>query len=416
MGWEVEISKENPYIRNDWVLMTSVKSMKEEGYTMNFLSIREGKSYTHYHELDRIEHESKKLLSKMLRSRNFTKQFRKNTFYAANGLEKAGNEIKSTDLKYTSEKKLLKLYNDYLKWHIRCNYIIMSSFYMENWKPLLDRFMSKKYSSALKSSEDASTLLENPKSIGIKGSRLSEKNASSLKKKQRELMKKLGPPKDIRKIISGLRESAWDRFHIRVSINGNFQKFELLLKEIKRRTKASESDWYYFSHKQIIDFLANGKIPTAKDLKRNRGIVVFTAINGKAKVSYSKKAEKNALKILNFPKIPKGKNRIEGLCASSGKARGKACIILNIKQASRLEKDDILVTTMTHPDYVPLMKKASAIITDEGGISCHAAIVSRELKKPCIVGTTFASRIIREGDLVEVNATEGYARIISRGK
>ena len=65
---------------------------------------------------------------------------------------------------------------------------------------------------------------------------------------------------------------------------------------------------------------------------------------------------------------------------------------------------------MTRPEYVPLMKKATAIITDEGGITSHASIVSRELKIPCIVGTKIATKILKDGDLIEINADIGIVR------
>ncbi len=71
---------------------------------------------------------------------------------------------------------------------------------------------------------------------------------------------------------------------------------------------------------------------------------------------------------------------------------------------------------MTTPDFIPAMKKASAIITDEGGITCHAAIVSRELKKPCIIGTTNATKILRNGDSVEVDANNGIVKILERSE
>ena len=67
---------------------------------------------------------------------------------------------------------------------------------------------------------------------------------------------------------------------------------------------------------------------------------------------------------------------------------------------------------MTRAEFVPLMKKAAAIITDEGGITCHAAILARELQKPCVIGTKVATISLKDGDLVEVNANEGAVRII----
>ena len=67
---------------------------------------------------------------------------------------------------------------------------------------------------------------------------------------------------------------------------------------------------------------------------------------------------------------------------------------------------------MTIPDFLPAMKKAVAFVTDEGGILCHAAIVAREFKKPCIVGTKFATKILKDGDYVEVDANNGVVRLL----
>ena len=70
------------------------------------------------------------------------------------------------------------------------------------------------------------------------------------------------------------------------------------------------------------------------------------------------------------------------------------------------------MTMMTTPDYVPAMRKASAVVTDEGGITCHAAIFSREINKPCVIGTKFATQVLKDGDIVEVDADNGIVRKI----
>ena len=80
----------------------------------------------------------------------------------------------------------------------------------------------------------------------------------------------------------------------------------------------------------------------------------------------------------------------------------------------RFQDGAILVTTMTTPEFVPIMKKALAVVTNEGGVLCHAAIVARELKKPCIIGTKIATQILRDGDLVEVDAEKGVVKILKR--
>jgi len=105
---------------------------------------------------------------------------------------------------------------------------------------------------------------------------------------------------------------------------------------------------------------------------------------------------------------------IKGAIAFNGIIRGIARIIIFPKDQDRLKKGEILVTSMTTPDYLPSMNKAAAFITDEGGITCHAAIVAREMKKPCIIGTKIATKIIKDGDLVEVDANNGVVKILNK--
>ena len=106
-------------------------------------------------------------------------------------------------------------------------------------------------------------------------------------------------------------------------------------------------------------------------------------------------------------------NEIRGQIGCVGKIQGKVRIVMNAALAENFVEGEILVAGMTRPEYVPLMKKAIAIITDEGGITCHAAIVSRELKIPCIIGTKIATKVLKDGDLVEVDANNGVVKIIN---
>jgi len=107
---------------------------------------------------------------------------------------------------------------------------------------------------------------------------------------------------------------------------------------------------------------------------------------------------------------------IHGMSACKGWARGNAQLILFKKKIFDFKKGKILVAAMTSPDFLPAIKKSKAIITDEGGVTCHAAIVSRELHIPCIIGTRIATKIIKDGDLVELDANKGVVKILKRGK
>jgi pyruvate,water dikinase len=102
-----------------------------------------------------------------------------------------------------------------------------------------------------------------------------------------------------------------------------------------------------------------------------------------------------------------GKVLVRGLGAAPGVASGRVRVVKALDQADELDEGDVLVTHMTAPDWVPLMRRAAAIVTDSGGMTCHAAIVSRELGIPCVVGTGQATDRLRDGETVTVDATQG---------
>jgi pyruvate, water dikinase len=102
-----------------------------------------------------------------------------------------------------------------------------------------------------------------------------------------------------------------------------------------------------------------------------------------------------------------GEPLVRGLGAAPGAASGRARVLRSLADAGRLDDGDVLVAHMTAPDWVPLMRRAAAIVTDSGGMTCHAAIVSRELGLPCVVGTGDATSKLRDGELVTVDATQG---------
>ncbi len=101
---------------------------------------------------------------------------------------------------------------------------------------------------------------------------------------------------------------------------------------------------------------------------------------------------------------------VRGTCAHPGVVRGKVRVIMLKSEIDRLEAGEILVTPMTSPDFVRAMDRCAAIVTDEGGITCHAAIVAREIGKPCVIGTQNATEVLKTGDAVEVDAINGAVR------
>jgi phosphoenolpyruvate synthase/pyruvate phosphate dikinase len=109
-------------------------------------------------------------------------------------------------------------------------------------------------------------------------------------------------------------------------------------------------------------------------------------------------------------------DEIKGSVAYPGKVIGVVRVCLTMDSIENFKVGEILVASMTRPEYIPSMKKAIAFITDEGGITCHAAIIAREMKKPCVIGTKVATKVLKDGDLVEVDANLGIVRILKKGQ
>lgn len=162
---------------------------------------------------------------------------------------------------------------------------------------------------------------------------------------------------------------------------------------------------------EFIKFLKSGGQYDKEEMKRRQKL--FISINkdngeriilsGKKYLELAKKIVAQNLQIKN--------NMFRGSAASGGKVRGRVRVILNPKGAD-IKEGEILIVGMTRPEYVPLIKKAAAIVTDEGGVTSHAAVMAREMKKPCVIGTKIATKVLKDGDFVEVDATKGVVRKI----
>jgi pyruvate,water dikinase len=128
---------------------------------------------------------------------------------------------------------------------------------------------------------------------------------------------------------------------------------------------------------------------------------------GKIWMLQSRPVTSTGVEVQAGPAAGAGKELVRGLGAAPGMASGAVRVIGSREDAAELVEGEVLVTHMTAPDWVPLMRKATAIVTDSGGMTCHAAIVSRELGIPCVVGTVEATKLLRDGQLVTVDAGRG---------
>lgn len=184
-----------------------------------------------------------------------------------------------------------------------------------------------------------------------------------------------------------------------------------LIKEMGRRKYVPANSLKYLTPPEIEEWFVTEKkiLPSIEDRKKFCA-VIHTAKNYQVLVGDEAKELQNIVDPKDLSETP---SDIRGLVANPGLVRGPARIILSATDINLVQPGDILIAVMTRPDYVPGMKKAAAVVTDEGGITSHAAIVARELGIPCIIGTKIATRVFKDGDSIEVNANHGVVKKLS---
>ncbi len=203
----------------------------------------------------------------------------------------------------------------------------------------------------------------------------------------------------------------WRENRKQVNLMG-FHVFDLILQSLEEKTGIEMKYLKYLVDDEILHVL-KGSIDLETLKKRRETGCFFSFKNGDYQLFIGKQADSLKNELENQLNTQADLKIIPGQVACQGYAKGIAKIILNVNDFNKLKPGEILVTGMTRPEFIPLMRIAAAIVTNEGGITCHAAIVSRELGKPCIIGTGNATQLIRDGDLIEVRANHGTVRILS---
>lgn len=194
-----------------------------------------------------------------------------------------------------------------------------------------------------------------------------------------------------------------------------------IFKEIADRTNIEAQDLIMLGDKEILNILNNkGKMSDEiKDVleDRKKGFAMIW-LNGNVKTVFGDESLElqneiaKGYKTLDDKENISDKKAISGSVANRGKVKGIARVLNTYRDIYKVQKGDIIVATMTTPDYVSAMEKAAGFITDEGGITCHAAILSREFNVPCIVGTVNGTKEIKDGKMIELDAYNGKVYIL----
>ena len=173
-------------------------------------------------------------------------------------------------------------------------------------------------------------------------------------------------------------------------------------------------DIMILSYEEIIQYLQTGEAVALTLINKRKEAWAILSIKGTVSIISGKHNVLKTAKKYHIEDIQKisAEKIVHGQPACLGKAIGSVTIVKNINEFDKVHQGDILVTPMTTPDFVPLLQKVAAIVTDEGGVTCHAAIISREYHIPCIVGTSNATKTFTDGDMIEVDANNGTAKIV----
>ncbi len=211
---------------------------------------------------------------------------------------------------------------------------------------------------------------------------------------------------------------AVDRLKLKAWWGGVDYLFLGFFTEISNRVGIPVEDFLMtYSFNDMIDFLDTEKVLSQEEMNLRRNFYVLHLNKNSLNLLVGKDAHSLYLKHIGEHVKEKTKKEIKGTSASIGKVRGRARIIrvegLNtlMKDMKQFQKGDIMVTTMTQPTMVPIARKAAAIVTNEGGITSHASIIAREFEIPCVVGTKVATKVIKDGDLIEVDGDKGIVKI-----
>lgn len=248
-----------------------------------------------------------------------------------------------------------------------------------------------------------------------------EEKLEQIKSKRQEVaslrekyIENLKPNEFERMILKLVGKLVWAKPRRKDYQSKSYYHLEKLLREIARRLSISVSQ----ARSMPIDLLAASLEKSEIDLSlinsiykihaclpdENEGVLVLS--DEKANDFFNKYIESEKSEDMKDVK------EIKGTVAYKGKVTGKVKVINLPADMIKMQDGDILVSLATTPSIVPAMKKAAAIVTDEGGLTCHASIVSRELGITCVVGTKFASKILKDGDMIEVDAIAGIVRIL----
>jgi len=226
---------------------------------------------------------------------------------------------------------------------------------------------------------------------------------------QQRLIKELKLTLYLRQLITMAQRIVFIKDFRKDALYHGMYCYEPLFKEVGRRLGLSIEQMWAMNAWEIPEALKKGTIDSNELNARLKLAVAYA--DRKKYVVYTGEKAKVFLKKITFEKVThEYVEELTGTPACPGVVIGTVRIINIPQQMKKMNKGDVMVAHNTNPNLIPAMKKAVALISESGGLTCHTAIVARELRTPCVVGVKGADKILKDGDRVEVNATRGVVR------
>ncbi len=227
-------------------------------------------------------------------------------------------------------------------------------------------------------------------------------------------LKQVKPRADFKKLINQARFNSYFRNRrVEAFFNADYGA-SFAYAEVAKRNNFNPNWIMEISIPEMMSALKEGKpLPDEKEMRTRLKNYAMLVRNSQTELITDPKRIKELEKEYSV-EVDKAEEIQGRMACLGGLIRGKAKICLDKSAIGKVKQGDILVVQFTTPDFVPAMEKAAAIVADQGGLSSHAAIVSRELGVPCVIATKNGTRVIKENDLLEINAQTGIVKIIKR--
>lgn len=231
-----------------------------------------------------------------------------------------------------------------------------------------------------------------------------------LAKKRMSLLKKLNVSREHTMLFNAFGDFMVTKIYRRYAQIYAIYRMQPVLAEIAQRAGMTIMQARFLLKSEVCDFLTDGVIDR-QSLEARTQMCVYYTEKEKDRIITGQDAEylASCVEQKNIGSV----SELKGQTGCMGHAEGVVKIITRPSDMGKMNTGDILVSIATDPDIVPAMKKAAAIVTEQGGVTSHAAIVARELNIPCVIGTKIATRVLKDGDRVSVDANKGIVKLIS---